>query len=1011
MRSLPILTLQLWLLLTIAAPACLMAQSGTLKGKVVNARTGEPVADASILIKGTQTGSSTNAEGVFTLNRTEGKFSVMISHIGFTSQEVTVKAGQDYLSVSLEQTSAQGDEVVVIGYTSKSRRELTGSVVKINGDDIRNMPMASPDQLIQGKAAGVQISSMSGTPGGGVTVRVRGTSSFSPTSAASQPLYIIDGIFANNTPLGSAGYGTEQQFGNPLADLNPSDIASIEILKDANATAIYGSRGANGVVIITTKRGKYNSKSKINFNTYYGTAKAHRLPKVTNGVQTATLLDENWINNGHTAATEPYPNPSAVPTYDKIPYIFDNSAPTSNMDLNITGGDSKTSFYIGGSLFSQDGIVRPLSFDRKSVRFNLDHQVNDKFRISTSNTVISTKRKIVANDNSTGVLLSGIGLANLYPIYNADGTYNYNTPLPNAVVQIKESDETSSGTRIISNIYGEYQLLPRLYFKTSWSIDFNDAENRAFNSTVLNGPGQVASGYNTNNRQVTWINEQTLRYGMNLGEKHKFNFLAGNTVQKTTLNSFGVGASNYPNDDLRYLSAASQADFWSGGATENSLVSVFGRADYTYDNKYIFDVSLRGDASSKFGANHRWGTFPSAGFAWRVINETFMKEQHVFSELKFKASYGVTGSQEAISEYASKGLWTGNDNYLGQPGTRPSQLANPDLKWEQTTQFNAGLEFGLFKGLIEGEFNYYDKLTKGVLINKPVPMSTGFGTIAYNGGDISNKGVELSLNAHVIRQKDFSWDLGFNISHNKNLIKKLDVPYLEPFSRQFIIYQQGYAVNSFWLWKQLRVDPQTGDAVYEDLDKNGVIDDRDRMILGNSQPKWIGGLNSSLRYKGFDFAFAFNFETGQSVVNWSTFFMVHGGTRSNAANGSATYGFYTKQLERWQKPGDITGIPRMGGPNKFNNYSLYTSRAMEDGSYARLKNVTLGYTIPTDVTARLHISQARIYLMGTNLLTITHYSGLDPEINAGGGKGTVNGVEMFTVPQPESWQAGISVTF
>ncbi|WP_431213485.1 TonB-dependent receptor plug domain-containing protein [Puia sp. P3] len=362
MRRLPIVLSQVLLMLLLAVPATLMAQQTALKGRIVNARTGEPVSEASIMIKGTHTGVSTDANGNFTIDGGSGRFTITISHIGFANREMVVNPGQTQLTISMEQSSAQGDEVVVTGYTSKAKKELTGSIVKVSADEFKNMPMASPDQLLQGKAAGVQISSMSGTPGGGVTVKVRGTSSFSPNSAASQPLYIIDGVFANNTPLGSAGYGTEQQYGNPLADLNPSDIASIEILKDANATAIYGSRGANGVVIITTKRGKLNTKSRINFNTYYGTSKARRLPQVTNGPETATLLNEVWVNNGNSAATKPYANPSAVPTYDKLPYIFNNSAPTWNADLNLSGGDAKTSFYIGGSLFSQDGIVRPLSF-------------------------------------------------------------------------------------------------------------------------------------------------------------------------------------------------------------------------------------------------------------------------------------------------------------------------------------------------------------------------------------------------------------------------------------------------------------------------------------------------------------------------------------------------------------------------------------------------------------------------------------------------------------------------
>jgi hypothetical protein len=319
----------------------------------------------------------------------------------------------------------------------------------------------------------------------------------------------------------------------------------------------------------------------------------------------------------------------------------------------------------------------------------------------------------------------------------------------------------------------------------------------------------------------------------------------------------------------------------------------------------------------------------------------------------------------------------------------------------------------VFSNRLTGEINYYDKFTKGVLLDKPVPMSTGFSTIAYNGGDISNKGIELSLNAGIIRTENITWDANLNLAHNKNRIEKLDAPYFEPFSRKFILFQEGYPVNGFWLWQQEGVDPETGNAVYTDVDKNGVIDDNDRTILGSNQPNLVGGLASSFRYRNFDFSFAFNFEWGQELVNWSTFFMVHGGSRMNAATGEATYGFYTKQLERWQKPGDITDIPKVGGTadERANNYGRFTSRAMEDGSYTRLRNLTLGYTIPSRVTSRINISSVRVYVMASNLVTFTNYSGLDPEINAGGGKGTVGGVEMFTVPQPRTIQGGLSVTF
>lgn len=988
------------------------SQVRTVRGRVSSTE-GGPISGASVVQKGSSQGTATANDGSFSIALPQGSAVLVISSIGFAGKEVTVGAAASSVEVQLEPSASRGDEVVVIGYGSRSRRNLTGSIAKVSGDEIRNLPLASPDQLLQGKAAGVQISSQSGTPGGGVTVRVRGTTSFSPGSPASQPLYIVDGVFINTTPIGPAGFGVEQQVANPLSDINPADIESIEILKDANATAIYGSRGANGVVIITTKRGRFNQKTRVNLNAYTGVAEAWRLPKVTNAQQTAALLNEVWVNDGKPAANLPYPTPSSLQTYDRVSEIF-RTAPTHNVDLNVSGGDNKTAFFIGGGYYKQDGIARPQTFNRASFRFNLDHNISDRVKIGTSNTFSRSFRKIVPNDNSGGgLMLVGLGNASLHPTYNPDGSY-FRGPVGNNVVAlIKESDETSTGIRAISNLFAEWEVIPRLLFRSSWSIDFNDAMNRAFSSTILNGPNQLATGYEANNRQVTWVNEQTLRYAWRPAESHQFNFLVGNTVQKTTTKGFSVSAANYPNDDLGNLSNASQATGWGGGRVESALASVFGRVDYVLNNRYIFDVNMRGDASSRFGANNRWGFFPSAGFAWRMSNEAFMQNQTVFSNLKLKASYGITGSQETISEFASRGLWGGNDNYSGQPGTRPVQLANPDLKWEQTTQVNLGVEFGILGNRLEGELNFYDKLTKGVLLNQPVPNTTGFSTIAFNGGDISNRGVELALNAGLIRQGNLRWDLAFNIAHNKNRIEKLNAPYFEPFSRNFIIFQEGYPVNGFRLWKQEGVDPQTGNAVYTDVDKNGVIDDRDRMILGSNQPDAVGGLTSNLRYKNFDFSFAFSFEWGQEVVNWTTFFMVHGGTRLNGATGAATWGFYERQLDRWQKPGDITDIPKVGGTaaERSNNYGRFTSRALEDGSFTRLRNLVLGYTLPSSVLRRIGVSSARIYVMGTNLLTFTNYTGLDPEINAGGGKGTVAGVEMFTVPQPRTIQAGLSVGF
>ena len=987
-------------------------QQRVINGKVVSGRDGAAVAGASIVVKGTNIGAASDTRGSFSVAVSGIGVRLVVSSIGYTQKEVTVDGSND-LIVTLEPSADEGVDVVVVGYGRKSRRELTGAVARVDGEQIRNIPLSSADQLLQGKAAGVQISSQSGTPGGGVTVRVRGTSSFSPGSPASQPLYIIDGVFMNTTPLSNAGYGVEQQIANPLADINPNDIASIDILKDANATAIYGSRGANGVIIITTKRGAQNQRARVNFNSYYGVAEATKLPDLITGPQTGELLNEIWVNDGKNPATLPYANPASLPTYNRVNDLF-RKAPILNVDLNVTGGDAKSSYYIGASYFHQDGIQRPQEFNRATFRINFDNQISNKVKLSTSNTVLRNFRKIVPNDNSGGgMLLTGLGNSTVYPTYNPDGSYFRGPVGNNALALINESDETSTGVRYIGNIYGEWEVIPKLFFKSSFSLDFNDANNRAFNSTKLNGPGSVASAYEQSNRQVTWINEQTVRYNWRPSDDQAFNFLVGNTIQKTMTKYYGVSAANFPNDDIRNISSAAQATGWNGSEVESALTSFFGRVDYTLAGKYILDVNVRGDGSSRFGENNQWGFFPSAGFAWRMINENFMQNQNVFSELKFKASYGITGAQETIGEYASQGLWAGNDNYMMQPGTRPSQIANPDLKWEQTRQFNIGFELGFLSNRIEAEINYYNKFTEGVLLNKPVAMSTGFSTIAYNGGDISNKGIELTINAGIIRSQDFRWDVNFNLAHNKNKIEELDAPYFEPFSRRFILFQEGYPVNGFWLWKQEGVDPQTGNSVYTDLDKNGSINDNDRMILGTNQPDVLGGLNSTFRYKGFDFSFAFTYEWGQEIVNWNTFFMISGGTRINASTGAATWGYYPEQLNRWRKPGDITDMPKVGGTaaERANNYGRFTSRALEDGSYTRLRNVTLGYTLPASVLTRIGMSNARVYVMGTNLLTITDYSGLDPEINAGGGKGTVGGVEMFTVPQPKTIQAGLSVTF
>lgn len=991
-----------------------------LKGKILDASTKQPLPGAVVKIKGTTHTVATDQVGEFEFVTGQSfPYTLTVSYVGFVQKEVTV-TGSPVL-IALEENLVQLNDIIVTGYSSQERKYIASSITSVSGTAVQDQPSGGFNQLLQGKATGVQVASNSGVPGGGITFRIRGNNSI---NASVDPLYIIDGVFVSNADPITTGLGN-QQASNPIADLNPADIEDIQILKDANATAIYGSLGANGVVIVTTKHGKRNTAAKINLNTFQGLSTAINRYEVASGPEVALLTNESRVNtaidNGLNPSTVvlPFPDPAAQPTYDRISGLF-RTARSSNYELSTQGGTDKSTYYVGLGYLNQESVVKPSEYTRYSARLNYDNYLSDKLKVGTSINFTRSDRDLSGSDNNPqGVINSALFPRSYLPIFNENGTYARYGSFDNHLALIENLDNKSVGWRAIGNIYGEYAILPGLKLRSSWSLDNSSEYDNSYSSTLISaGIATNGSASSAETKNLVLTNEQVLNYVKSFGvnKEHYLNALVGNTINTVLNEGTSATGTGFAANSLRSISVAATR---SGSAfrSESKLLSFFSKVSYTYKDKYTIDGSIRADGSSKFGSNKRWGYFPSGGVAWRIGQEEAIKNLHIFDELKLRASLGLSGNQNGIGAYAAQGLWSSGFNYLEQPGIAPAQLANSDLTWETTRQFNVGGEFGFFKNRLTISADYYNKYTYDLLLNVPVPYRSGFTSYLQNYGAVRNKGLELGINSTNVQSDSFRWTTNFNMSFNKNKIEKLASNIsLGASGRNISILKQGYAVNSFQLYKQLYVDPQTGNAVYDDLNKDGLITSADRQIVGNALPKYTGGLSNNLNYKAFDFSFFFYFQQGNKIMNMNDFFMVHGGTQANI-------GFLPRQLDRWQKPGDVTDIPRLttysgnptvngGASNNYGgNVASLSSRYLEDGSFLRLKTITLGYTLAPEASKKIGISKLRIYAQATNLLTFTNYGGLDPEVSSQSNNQNTAGYDWATVPQPKTYQIGASLTF
>ena len=1007
--------LQLWVSILLI-PLGIAAQSpeatinATLSGIVSDEKTREPLIGASIQIKGTTNGAITNADGKFYLKTGQKlPFTLIVNYIGYDTREVLVNTNT--IEIRLLANAKQLSEIVVVGYGTQERKNLIGSVSKVDPSEVSAIPVGSFDAQLQGKVSGVQISSPTGVPGETVNVRVRGATSI---NADNDPLYVVDGVFVNSNSLQTISTGGKSS--SPITDINPSDIQSIEVLKDAEATALYGSRGANGVILITTKRGNFDQAPKVNFNASYGQAKAVKLWELTTGPEHAQLVNEWWINTGkdtpslnRTEANRPFRPvseggrglPEEQQTYDRLGEAF-RTATLQNYDLSVTGGTKTTKYYIGGGYNDQEAILKPITFNRASFKVNLDQKINERVQVGVSNTFTRTYRNQArAGDGPQGGLLqAALHTPTYLSPYNEQGVLVGRAGFDNLTLLLENYDVNSTSLRYIGNLYAEAELLPNLKLRTSWGVDYNNYNESEYWNTFLLLGAQGGLATSSISQFSSLLNEQTLTYRKKFGTKHSFGLIVGNTLQSDVLTRTYAEGRGFANNSFKIISSAAtttSTQSWS----KSNLASFFAKADYAFNSKYLVDFSLRADGSSRFGADRKWGYFPAVGGAWRIKQEDFLKDVKFISDLKLRASYGIVGNQNGIGNFAAQGLWTGGAPYQGNPGIAPQQLANPDLRWEKTNQFNIGIDAAVLEGKLAFELNYYNKYTRDGLLQLALPSTTGFANYWSNAAEISNKGFELNINSVNYDRGGLTWTTSFNIARNVNNIEKLENP-LRYGSRELILQQQGTPLYSFWVYKQLSVDPQTGNVVYEDVNKDGQITVADRQIVGSIWPKFFGGLTNNVSYKNFELSAFLSFQYGNKIYNHNKFFGEGGGARDAARI------IFASNNARWQKPGDITDVPRPDGVN-VNNYRDGGSRWLEDGSFLRLRSLNLSYNLPKEIARKLRADGLKVYVNGTNLFLLSKYTGLDPESSASSEQ-NAQGIDLGTPPQPRSYQVGISVT-
>ena len=1008
-------SLIIWSALLAILPGCLFAQGVRISGRVISAQDGQPIPGVNVVVKGTTNGVSTDANGNYSIAIPNGNAALILTSIGLVTQTVNV-GNRTVVNVQMQEALNELTQVVVTGYNTTQRKDITGSISSISADKFKDIPVNSLDQALQGQAAGVLVTQSSGTPGGGLTVRVRGNTSI---SANNRPLFIVDGVQVQNGALTSSdNYGGQND--NALALLNPNDIESIQVLKDASAKAIYGSRAANGVVLITTKRGKANQKTTITADVQRGLTDVVKRPSLLNSTQLLELQREAVTNAGQ----DP----------DKLGLIkgVTDGINTNWLDMvlrkgvyqqyqiSAQGGNERTRFYLSGNYRDEEGVLINNRFNRMSGTMTVDHNATQKLLFGANITVSRALNRRVAGDNFLDGVYSGATRSlPYYSPYNEQGQLyvpgdaNYpGFPNFNPVAEALLPRQNVLTTKMLGGVYAEYEFLQNLRFRSKASVDYNSIiEDIYFPTSTQTGGyatslGQQGYGEYNTNLAATFTSTNTLTYNTLIAEKHRLSGLAGVEIIKRTSRTSSVNGKYFPSNDFTYITSAGVTDNGSSALAYSGLFSGFGEVKYDYKDKYLAQVTARYDGSSRFGPNRQFGFFPSGSLAWRLSEEEFMSKYTFLSDLKLRASYGFTGNEQ-IGNFLFLGTWAAT-TYSGSSGLGPARLSNPNLQWERTREANVGLDASFFNGRLSITFDAYSNLTDKLLFNQPIPLTAGFGSVQGNIGKISNRGLELTISTINIDRGGLRWSTDLNLSFNRNKVVELatDEPLYAGYQASGVtatnVVLPGQPLGTFWGLKFLGVDPATGNAIYEDKNGDGRITPDDGQVIGNAQPKLFGGFTNRISYKGFDLSVFFQASYGNRVLNL---------TKQTSVNSGSSIQFNqsTDALKRWQKEGDITSVPRYVYENTYNDY--LSSRFIEDGSYLRLKNVTLGYSLPKTWVSRVKLASVRVFASATNLWTLTNYSGSDPELSTLDGSTTAQGIDFNTLPQVKNIAAGLSVTF
>lgn len=1000
-----------------------------VKGKITDEK-GEPLPGVSIAIKGTTQGTVTDGQGNYTINVADEQAILVFSAIGYTPEEMVV-GSRTTIDFQMVPDIKSLNEVVVVGYGTQKRPELSTSVATVSSKELSKQTVAGFDQALQGQAAGVQVTSPTGAPGSGINIRIRGNNSI---SLSNSPLYVIDGVPVLPNYESEVSIGNQRP--NPLNTLNPNDIESIDVLKDGASAAIYGSRAANGVVVITTKRGKAG-KPQVTFNTYFSQQELRKKLDVLNGQQFATLYDEALVNGNRPKV---YGQPDTVKTNTDWQDLIYHTAPIKSYQLSVQGGNEKTKYYLSGSYFDQDGIIRNSGFKRMSVKLNLDQEITKKFRAGTSLNLSRTDnnrsvRSELALGNS-GVVLGALTQIPSMPVYQSDGRYALNpfSFSDNPYSNLNETHNRALIYQAIGNVYGEYDILDNLTFRTNGGIDFrtqneNQFISREYAGTQNSASSDRGSGQTGSNQELIWLWENTLSYKPRIGDNQNLTLLGGYSAQSSDRFTSGASVYGYPSDAVPYLSAGTKYSKPYSYQDQWGLVSYFLRGTYSYQDRYYATASIRADGSSRFNKSNRFGYFPALSLGWRISSEAFFPKSNTLTDLKLRLSYGANGNQN-IGVYSRFSTYSTGYNYQGNNGIDggivPDVIGNNRLKWETTNQYDAGLDIGLFNSRISITADIYLKRTNDLLTSVPLAYSTGSqqGNVAQNLGTIENKGFEFAINSTNIRSESgFTWNTQFNISANRNKVIDIGTQTDDEGNvtdkviiNTYSIIKKGSPLGSFYGYKVAGIfqnqseindapkqdNASPGDIRFVDINNDKIINDADRTILGNPNPKFFAGITNTFAYKGIDLSFLFQGSFGNDVYNATR--QALESMMSSATNGSPDV------LNRWTQEGQQTTMPRVvyGDPN---NNGRFSNRFIEDATYVRLKNLTLGYTLPSSLLSKAKISTLRIYVTGQNLLTFTNYRGYDPEVSADPFSSTSFGRDFGVYPQARTYTIGLNLQF